>query len=134
MKKLFTILLNRINYILVLSVYYIFLLISKLPFAPNFFISTVVARRYGQAARAKDKQDYESSYGYLKDFETLDFDCPYLSSSHYILGVLYYLGIGTEQDQKRGMTLIKRAAKNGDSDAEKYLKKLRDAHQKTEFK
>ena len=130
MKKSLINLLHEVNYILILFFYYTFLLISKFPFAPNFFISTVVARRYGQAARARDRQDYDRAFILLKDFESLDFDSPYLSSSHYILGVLYFLGLGTEQNQDRGMKLINRAAENGDSDAEKYLKKLNDAQQK----
>lgn len=46
--------------------------------------------------------------------------------SQYMLGVMYYSGTGVTKNEKLGISWLKKAAKNGSSDAELYLQGMED--------
>ena len=110
--------------IIATSIYGVALLVRKLPFSPVFFHEMVVSRILGEGSRAYYAKEYDKAFNILKETESLDFDDGYLSSSHYLLGLLYHQGLGTELDRERGLSLLKRAANGGNQDAANYIKWL----------
>lgn len=84
----------------------------------------VVAHILGEGSRAYAAKQYDKAFNILKETESLNFNDNYLSSSHYLLGLLYHQGLGTELDKERGLSLLKRAASGGNEDAANYVKWL----------
>ena len=110
--------------IIATNIYGIALVIRKLPFSPVFFHEIVVARILGEGSRAYAAKQYDEAFNILKETEPLNFKDNYLSSSHYLLGLLYHQGLGTKLDRERGLSLLKRAASGGNDDAANYIKWL----------
>lgn len=73
---------------------------------------------------------YEQGHGTEKDYtkaeeyykKALKYDNSLTNSARYRLGVMYYEGRdGVKKDKKKGESLLKEAAKNGNEKAKKYL-------------
>lgn len=88
-----------------------------------FFQGVIAANAVGKAAHAYKHGKYFDVYNAIKGVAEYDVDDPYVGSSQYILGLLYFHGYAVNQDRELAHKYFEKAAQRGNTDALSYLKR-----------
>jgi TPR repeat protein len=97
----------------------------RIGIAKAFFQSLIAANSLGKASQAYKNKQYIKAYNAVKDVAEYDIHDPYVGSSQYLVGLLYFYGRGIEQNQELANLYFKKAADRGNEDAILHLKNIK---------
>lgn len=99
--------------------------LSALGICRPFFQGLIAANAVGKASHAYKRGKYTDAYDAVKSVAEYDIDDPYVGSSQYILGLLYFHGYAVNQDRGLAHKYFEKAAQRGNTDALSYLNELK---------
>ena len=90
---------------------------------PNSSQSIISANAYGEGAEAYRKGDYSRAKNILEPITKYQIDSSYVGSAQYLMGLLYFYGLGVPKDMQVAEDFFTQAAKHGSQEAKEYLRK-----------
>lgn len=126
---------NKIIYIARLCNYYFIKIIIlpikllvKLPLCPNFFREILAAYSVGAGTQAFQEKKYNEAYKILRPIVDYQINDAYVGSCQYIIGVMYYHGLGVNKDIDVAIKYLKNAKEKNNDDASSFLNKIVSAN------
>lgn len=104
-------------------------LLSHFPIGSNFFKELIASYSVGAGRQAFQEKRYSEAYKILKPIADYDIDDTYVGSCQYILGVMYYHGLGVDKDIDIGIKYLKYAKERDNEDASVFLQKVISANE-----
>lgn len=98
--------------------------LSRLPFGFSLFKRIVAAYSLGSGSDAYREKRYDEAYKILKPIADYDINDLYVGSSQYIIGLMYYYGLGVNKNIEIGIKYLKCARERKNNDADKFLIKI----------
>lgn len=115
-----------VTYFFKLVVYYILRLVVLLikilvifHIAPNFFKSIIASYSIGEGSQAYEEKRYNDAIKILKPISDYQIKDVYVGDAQYILGVIYYYGLGIEKDIDTAISYFKKSSIQNNNDAKK---------------
>lgn len=96
-------------------------LLSFIGILRSFFQGLIAANAIGKGTHAYEQKNYKEAYNAVKDVAEYDMDDPYVGSSQYLLGLLYFHGYGVEENKTLARHYFKEAAQRGNDDAITFI-------------
>jgi TPR repeat protein len=88
----------------------------------SFSQGLIAADAVGKGAHAYERKNYKEAYNAVKDVAEYDMDDPYVGSSQYLLGLLYFHGYEVVENKTLAQHYFEKAAQRGNNDAITFLK------------
>lgn len=91
--------------------------------APNFFRGFIAASAVGEGGQAYNEKRFQDTIRLLTPVSKYKINDVSVGTAQYLLGVIYYHGLGTDKDIEKAKGLFKKAVSNNEynKDAQKYL-------------
>jgi TPR repeat protein len=81
----------------------------------------IAANAVGKGTHAYEQKNYKEAFNAVKSVAEYDMDDPYVGSSQYLLGLLYFHGYGIEENKTLAQHYFEKAAQRGNDDAITFL-------------
>jgi TPR repeat protein len=87
----------------------------------SFSQGLIAANAVGKGTYAYKRKNYKEAYDAVRSVAEYEIDDPYVGSSQYLLGLLYFHGHGVEESKALAQHYFKKAAQRGNDDAITFL-------------
>jgi len=98
--------------------------LAKPPIGAKLFKEINAAYSVGVGSEAFQEKRYDDAYKTLKPIADYKISDVYVGSAQYIVGVMYYHGLGIEKNYDVAVNYLKNAKENNNDDADRLLNKI----------
>lgn len=102
--------------------------LSKQPIGSKFFKEIIAAHSVGVGTEAYQEKRYDDAFKVLKPVADYNIKDVYVGSAQYIVGLMYYHGLGVQNNFNVAVKYLKNAKDSNHEDAARMLDKILSAN------